>query len=93
MPFTTNKHPNWLIMPAICTVLSCVLSIAGFFAMTYSGFFIRGLDYSLITPYRDLGALLILLGIISLILALAAGKNLWQEENNEQSLNKLEKAD
>ena len=54
--------------------------------MIYSGFFIRGLDYSLITPYRDLGALLILLGIISLILALAAGKNLWQEENNETIL-------
>jgi hypothetical protein len=86
MPFTTNKHPNWLIMPAICTVLSCVLSIAGFFAMTYGGFFVGCLDYKLITPYRDLGGLLILLGIISLILALAVGKNLWQEEDNETIL-------
>jgi uncharacterized membrane protein HdeD (DUF308 family) len=86
MTFTSNKHPDWPIMPAICTVLSCVLSIAGFFAMTYGGFFIGGLDYNLITPYRDLGALLILSGIISLILALAVGKNLWQEENNETIL-------
>jgi hypothetical protein len=86
MPFTPNKHPDWPIMLTICTVLSCILSIAGFFAMTYSGFFIGSLDYNLITPYRDLGALLILLGIISLILALAVGKNLWQEENNETIL-------
>jgi hypothetical protein len=86
MPFTPNKHPDWPIMPTICTVLSCVLSVVGFFAMTYGGFVIGGLDYNLITPYRDLGALLILLGTISLIIALAAGKNLLQEENNETIL-------
>jgi hypothetical protein len=86
MPFISNKHPEWPIMPTICTVLSCVLSIAGFFAMTYGGFVIGGFDYNLITPYRDLGALLILLGIMSLIIALAAGRNLWQEEDKQTLL-------
>ena len=61
----------------ICVWLSLVLSFAGFIAIIFPGFSIYPLGY--IPPYRNLGVILFLFGILLFVLAYVGNRKYAEE--------------
>jgi len=80
MPWVHNEDSDWRIIRTVCIGVSFILSIAGLSAITYREFVIGGFGYNPPPPYRDLGLVLLLLGIILFILASVSGQKFTEEE-------------
>jgi len=86
MPWAHDEHPDWSIIRKIGIGASFILSFAGFCAIAYREFVIGGFGYIPPPPYRDLGLVLLVLGIILFILAFVSGQKFTKEEKIETHL-------
>ena len=80
------RSADWRVMRTIGIGVSCILSLAGFWAITYTDFVIGGFGFNPPAPYRDLGWVLLLLGIILFILACVSDQRFTEEEKFETDL-------
>ena len=78
------RTPDWLVIQRITFWLSFILSLAGVFTITYSGFGIHPIGY--VPPYRNLGIVLLLSGIILFIMAYVSNQKYAEKEKIDNYL-------
>ena len=80
------RFADWSVMRTIGIGVSFILSFSGFLAITHRDFVIGGFGYNPPQPYRDLGLVLLLSGIILFILAYVSDQRFTQGEKIETHL-------